>query len=108
MKISKTKQYEKDYKKKLVAKHKLIEMATINKIEDLILDSNNLKSLMLNPLSKVYSIEQKEGILRKIFTAKVNSKIRLHMKPIGEYPYNQIEIEEIEFITIDDKHYGDG
>lgn len=30
------------------------------------------------------------------------------MKPIGEYPYNQIEITDIEFLEIDDKHYGDG
>lgn len=39
---------------------------------------------------------------------KVNNKIRLHMKPVGEYPYNMIEIEEIEFIKIDDSHYGEG
>lgn len=24
------------------------------------------------------------------------------------YPYNEIEISEIEFIKIDDRHYGDG
>ncbi len=30
------------------------------------------------------------------------------MKPIGEYPYNKIEIDEIEFINLDDKHYGEG
>lgn len=27
------------------------------------------------------------------------------MKPIGEYPYNKIEIVEIEFLKIDEKHY---
>ena len=30
------------------------------------------------------------------------------MKPIGEYPYNLVEITEIEFVEIDDSHYGDG
>jgi hypothetical protein len=30
------------------------------------------------------------------------------MKPVGEYPYNNEEIIEIEFIEIDDKHYGEG
>lgn len=30
------------------------------------------------------------------------------MKPIGEYPYNNKMITEIEFIDIDDKHYGEG
>ena len=30
------------------------------------------------------------------------------MKPVGKYPYNEIEITEMEFIEIDDQHYGDG
>ena len=108
MKIIKSKQYEKDYKKKIANKHKLYEICRINNIEELILDSKDLKSLLLNPLSKIYNINQKEGNLKEIFTANVNSKIRLYMKPIGEYPYNQIEITDIEFLKIDDKHYGEG
>ncbi len=108
MKIIKTKQYEKDYKKKIYAKHKFKEIQTIDNIEELILDTGNLNDLLLNPLAKVYNINQKEGKLKEIFTANVNQKIRLYMKPIGEYPYNQIEITDIEFVEIDDKHYGDG
>ena len=30
------------------------------------------------------------------------------MKPIGEYPYNNIEIVDILFDDIDDTHYGEG
>ncbi len=30
------------------------------------------------------------------------------MKPVGEYPYNSIEIVEIEFLNIDNSHYGEG
>jgi hypothetical protein len=30
------------------------------------------------------------------------------MRPVGEYPYNLVEIEAIEFCEIDDKHYGKG
>jgi hypothetical protein len=30
------------------------------------------------------------------------------MKPVGEYPYKEIEIDEIIFEDIDDKHYGEG
>ena len=108
MRIIKSKQFEKDYKKKIVYKHKLKESDEFKKIEDLILDSDNLKCLLLNPLSKIYRISQKENNLKEIFTANLNSKIRLYMKPIGEYPYNSIEITEIEFLQIDDKHYGDG
>ena len=108
MKIIKSKNYEKDYKKKILNKYKQKEIDRIQSIEELVLDSENLKSLLLNPLSLVYNIRQKEGVLKEIFTSNVNSKIRLYMKPIGEYPYNKIEIKSIEFLKIDDKHYGEG
>lgn len=108
MKIIKSKNYEKDYKKKILNKYKQKEIDRIQSIEELVLDSENLKSLLLNPLSLVYNIRQKEGVLKEIFTANVNSKIRLYMKPIEEYPYNKIEIKSIEFLKIDDKHYGEG
>ena len=108
MKIIKSKKYEKDYKKKILNKYKQKEINRIQNIEELVLDSENLKSLLLNPLSLVYNIRQKEGVLKEIFTAYENSKIRLYMKPIGEYPYNKIEIKSIEFLKIDVKHYGEG
>lgn len=67
-----------------------------------------MKDLLLNPLSKLYNIEKKSGDLKEIYTAFVNKKIRLYMKPIGSYPYNLIEIDIIEFQKIDDRHYGEG
>ena len=31
------------------------------------------------------------------------------MKPVANYPYDKLEqIDSIEFVIIDDKHYGDG
>lgn len=30
------------------------------------------------------------------------------MKPEGEYPYNNLIIDKIEFVSIDDKHYREG
>ena len=108
MKIYKSKQYESDYKKKIVGKHIYKEIDRIRDIEELILDMENLKELSLNPLSIVYGIHQKKGNLREFFTARVNGKIRLVMRPVGDYPYDQIKIEEIKFIKIDDKHYGEG
>ena len=108
MKIIKTKNYEKDFKKKIKSKHKKLEMEIISSIENLILDSSDFKSLLLNPLSRIYNIKQKEGNLKEIFTADINNKMRLYIKPVGEYPYKQMEIIELEFIQIDDKHYGDG
>lgn len=108
MKIIKDKAYIKEYKKKIECKHLYKERERIKNIEDLILDSKNLKSLLRNPLSIIYGIEQKKGDLKQIYTARVNQKIRLYIKPIGEYPYNMIEITELEFLKIDDKHYGDG
>lgn len=108
MKIIKGKAYIKDYKKKIEYKHLHKEIQRIKDIQDLILDSQNFKSLLLNPLSIIYGIEQKKGDLKEIYTARVNQKIRLYIKPIGEYPYNVVEIKELEFLKIDDKHYGDG
>lgn len=108
MKIIKDKAYIKEYKKKIEYKHLYKEIERIKNIEDLILDSKNLKSLIINPLSSIYGIEQKKGNLKEIYTAKVNQKIRLYIKPIGEYPYNTVEITELEFLKIDDKHYGEG
>ena len=63
MKIIKTKNYEKDFKKKIKSKHKKLEMEIISSIENLILDSSDFKSLLLNPLSRIYNIKQKEGNL---------------------------------------------
>lgn len=63
--------------------------------------------LILNPYKNVYYIEQKKGNLKEFYTARINDKIRLVMKPVGTYPYNKIEIIEIEFIDIDNKHYGE-
>lgn len=108
LKIIKGKAYIKDYKKKIEYKHLKKEIERISNIEELILDSQNLKSLLMNPLSIVFGIEQKKGNLKEIYTAKVNEKIRLYIKPVGEYPYNVVEINELEFLMIDNKHYGDG
>lgn len=108
MKIIKGKSYLKDYKKKIVYKHLQKEINRIKDIENLILDSSNFKMLLLNPLSIIYGIDHKKGDLKEIYTAKINNKIRLYIKPIGDYPYNIIEITEVEFLKIDNKHYGDG
>lgn len=108
MKIQKSKKYLKEYQKKIINLHKEREKERINKIENLIINSSNLKELTSNPLAVVYGIEKKMGTLKEIYTAKINEKLRLYMKPIGDYPYNLVEIEIIVFEKIDDKHYGDG
>jgi len=84
------------------------EEEKIEAIEELMIQSINMKELMLNPLSRVYGIEKKMGNLKEIYTAKINSKLRMYIKPVGEYPYNLEEIIEVELREIDDKHYGDG
>ena len=108
MKIIESSNYKKDLKKKIINKHMHAEETRIRSIKELILDSENLKLLMLNPLRNIYGISHKKEKLKEIYTARVNSKIRLYMKPIGEYPYNEIEITSIEFLKIDDTHYGEG
>lgn len=108
MRIIKTASYKKDLQKKIKNKHKKKEEETIEVIEELMIQSNNMKELMLNPLSVVYNIEKKKENLKEIYTARINSKLRMYIKPIGKYPYKLEEIVEIELREIDDKHYGDG
>ena len=109
IKIIKSSTYKKEYKKKLENKHLNKEIDVIRKIERLIIETPNMKELMLNPLHIVYGIDKKGGDLKEIYTARLNSKLRLYIKPNAEYPYDNLEqIVELEFVKIDDKHYGDG
>lgn len=109
IKIIKSSTYKKEYKKKLENKHLNKEIDIIRKIERLIIETPNMKELMLNPLHIVYGIEKKSGDLKEIYTARLNSKLRLYIKPNAEYPYDNLEqIVELDFVKIDDKHYGDG
>lgn len=108
MKIIKTATYNKDLQKKIKSKHKKKEQETIENIENLMIQSENMKELMLNPLSRVYNIEKKKENLKEIYTADINAKLRMYIKPVGEYPYKLGEIVELELKKIDDKHYGDG
>ena len=108
MYIIKSKNYQKNYKKKILDKHLEKEKTRINNIENLLLASENLHAVIQSPYKNVYHIEHKKNNLKKFYTARINDKLRLIMKPSGNYPYNLIEIEEIEFIQIDDKHYKEG
>ena len=45
---------------------------------------------------------------KEFYTARINQNIRLFIRPVGEYPYNIIDIIELEFVSIDDSHYGEG
>lgn len=67
-----------------------------------------MDELINSPLSRIYKIEKKNGILKEIYTARINAKLRLYIKPNGSYPYELKIINEVEFLKIDDKHYGDG
>ena len=106
--IIKTTKYKKDLQKKIRNKHKKIEEETIEKIESLMIQSENMMKLMLNPLSKVYNIEKKKENLKQLYTARINQKLRMYIKPIGEYPYQLENIVEVELVETDEKHYGDG
>ena len=108
MKIIKTKNYIKDVQKKIKSKHKIKEEQIIEAIEELMIQSKNMKELMLNPLSIVYNIKKKTGNLKEIYTARINQKLRMYIKPVPQYPYNLEEIIEIELEQIDDRHYGEG
>jgi len=106
--IQETSAYKRDVKRKLENKNKYEELEALDDIKVFLQSKKNMKEVMDDPVHNLYGIEQKHGNLKEFFTAKLNNKIRLKMKPLGEYPYNLIEIEEISFNEIDDHHYGEG
>ena len=106
--IIKGKKYLKSYKKYILDKNLKKEIDRIYNIENIIINSLNLQGLINNPYKNIYHIEQKKENLKEYYTARINDKMRLIMKPVGEYPYNTLEIEKIEFLDIDTKHYGEG
>ena len=107
MVINKTSKYNRTYKK-LINKLSPKDLTRITNIENLIIASPNLASLLNSPYKTIYHIEQKKGNLREYFTARINTKYRLLLKPLSSYPYNNIEITAIIFIDIDTHHYGEG
>lgn len=84
------------------------EKEKIDSIKNIILISNSLHDVLISPYKNIYYIEKKKGNLKEYYTARINDKLRLIMKPIGEYPYDSLKIICIEFVSIDDKHYGEG
>ena len=66
MQIIKTKTYIKDLQKKIKNKHKKKEQETIEAIEELMIQSKNRQEVIINPLSRVYNIEKKQGNLKEI------------------------------------------
>lgn len=104
--IIETNKYKKSRQK--VLKNKKRELERLENIKNIIINSENLHKLLLRQFKNIYRIEKKTGNLKEYYTARLNDKLRLLMKPVGEYPYKEVEIEEIIFEDIDDKHYGEG
>lgn len=77
-------------------------------LEVFLKQSKTLRDVMLNPIHLHYMLEKKKGNLKDIYTARINSKLRLYIKPVGKYPYILKDIVEVCFLCIDDKHYGEG
>lgn len=104
--IIETNKYKKSVQK--VLKNKKRELERLENIKNIIINSENLHELLLSQFKNIYRIEKKTGNLKEYYTARLNDKLRLLMKPVGEYPYKEVEIDEIIFEDIDDKHYGEG
>ena len=70
MKIIKTSGYKKDFQKKIIKKHKKNEEEVIERIEQLLIQSSNMKELMINPLSNVYNIKKKKRRFKRNIYSK--------------------------------------
>lgn len=99
--------YKRDIKK-LEKDHKNYELEELEKFKLLIYNHSNLQEVIEDPLTRHFKLEQKSGNLAGIYTAHLNSKIRLWIKPVGEKPYKLKEIDTIQLVQVDDKHYGEG
>lgn len=108
MKLIETSKYKRDYKDEILKKHKTEEQNEIEDIKTFLISKDTLQDVINDPLCPVYNIRKKKGNLKQYYTADVNRKMRLFLKPIGKYPYNTIEISEIELSSIDNHHYGEG
>ena len=104
--IIETNKYKKSRQK--VLKNKKRELERLENIKNIIINSENFHKLLLSQFKNIYRIEKKTGNLKEYYTARLNDKLRLLMKPVGEYPYKEVEIDKIIFEDIDDKHYGEG
>ena len=91
MQIIYSSRYNRDYKK-LIKKNMIKEINNIDKIKDIIISSDNLHVLFMNPYSKIYGFSQKRGNLKEIITVRINTKLRLWLKPVGDYPYEYINV----------------
>lgn len=105
--IKETSMYKRDIKK-LEKKHMVKEIQNIKEVIEFVSLFDNFYELMLNNKRIMYGIEKKKVNLKEIYTAKVNDKLRLYMKPEGNYPYNLVEIDIVTLEKIDDKHYKEG
>ena len=103
--IIETSKYKKSVQK--ILKNKKRELERLENIKIIIINSENLHKLLLSQFKNIYRIEKKTGNLKEYYTASLNDKLRLLMKQVGEYPYKEVEIDEIIFEDIDDKHYGE-
>lgn len=105
MNIIESDKYKKSYKK--IIKKSSREKEKIENIKNLLISKLTLHDVMIDPLHNIYHIEQ---LLhnRHDYSARVNNKIRLIMIPVGNYPYNTIEITDIIFEDIDNYHYERG
>ena len=105
MNIIESKNYKKSYTKLL--KNRLKEKERIENIKSLFISKNTLFDVMNDPLHNIYHIEKLKNN-RNDYSARVNDKIRLIMIPVGNYPYNTLEITDIIFDDIDNYHYERG
>lgn len=104
--INYTSKYKRDLKK-LENKHMHKEIKTLERIIMYLKSVNNMRALLDNPYSKIFYIEKKSGNLKDFYTARINEKIRLFIKPLPN-DNDLAYIIEVELCEIDFKHYNEG
>lgn len=102
MNIIESNKYKKSYSK--ILKNRAKEKERVENIKNLLISKATLQDVMIDPLHNIYHIEELKHN-RHDYSARINNKIRLIMIPVGNYPYNIVEITDIIFEDIDNYHY---
>ncbi|HHU55137.1 MAG TPA: hypothetical protein GXZ48_00405 [Acholeplasmataceae bacterium] len=102
--LHKTNKYLRDCKK-LKRKNRKELLINIEKIENVLIYHDNFYGVVNSPFYKIYNFEQLVGNREGYYSARIGGAERIIFKPVGEKPYNHIEIEEIILEEISVKHY---
>lgn len=103
MVVNKTSSYLRNLKK-LKKSHKEEVLKRITKMEEILMNHDDLQQLSISVMWKMYKFEKLIGDKKGIFSVRLSQKYRLEFKPVNEPGYEFNEVVEVDLIEVSD-HY---